>query len=138
LDGEESVIKRVVVVALLAGSLGAEAETRLSCDLDEIDQYTGEVVHTDDVKVVVPDQSTRKQDESEVDGETYRTYEEWVINPQASLYRFRGKLDGEMVTLEKSMIEAGTGVVRGEIKHRELGERPRKISRYEGRCYLDQ
>lgn len=131
-------MKRVIAIALLAGSMGAQAETKLSCDLDEIDQYTGEVVHTDDVKVVVPDESTRKKNEREVDGETYKTYEEWVINPQASLYRFRGKLDGEMVTLEKSMIEAGTGIVRGEIKHKEMGDRPRKMSRYEGRCFLDQ
>jgi hypothetical protein len=47
-------------------------------------------------------------------------------------------LDGKLVTLEKSMIQAGTGVVRGEIKHKEMGERPRKMSTYEGRCYLDQ
>ncbi len=131
-------IRQVVTVAMLAGSMGVQAETKLSCDLDEIDMRTGEVVHTADVKVVVPDQSTRKKNEREIDGETYKTYEEWIINPQASFYRFRGKLDGDLVTLEKSMIEAGTGTVRGEIKHKELGERPRKMSRYEGRCYLDQ
>lgn len=118
--------------------MGGQAQTQLGCDIDEIDQRTGEVVHTADVKVVVPDQSTRKKSVREVDGEEYKTYEEWVINPQASIYRFRGKLDGDLVTLEKSMIEAGTGIVRGEIKHKEMGERPRKISRYKGRCYLDQ
>lgn len=131
-------IRQVVTVAMLAGSMGGQAQTQLGCDIDEIDQRTGEVVHTADVKVVVPDQSTRKKSVREVDGEEYKTYEEWVINPQASIYRFRGKLDGDLVTLEKSMIEAGTGIVRGEIKHKEMGERPRKISRYKGRCYLDQ
>ncbi len=131
-------MRKTVAVALLATSMGVHAEVKLSCDIDEIDQHTGEVTHTADVKVVVPDQSTRKKKEREIDGEEYKTYEEWVINPQASLYRFRGKLDGDLVTLEKSMIEAGTGIVRGEIKHKELGDRPRKMSRYEGRCYLDQ
>ncbi len=131
-------IKSAIACTLLATTMVAQAETKLSCDLDEIDQYTGEVVHTDDVKVVVPDESSRKKNEREVDGDDYKTYEEWVINPQATLYRFRGKLDGELVTLEKSMIEAGTGIVRGEIKHKEMGDRPRKNSHYEGRCYLDQ
>lgn len=131
-------MKRAIAMALLLGSMGAEAETRLSCDLDETDRYTGEVTHSADVKVVVPAENKRKAGEREVDGEEYKTYEEWVILPQATLYRFRGKLEGRMVTLEKSMIEAGTGVVRGEIRHKELGDRPPKMSTYEGRCYLDQ
>jgi hypothetical protein len=138
LDGEQQRMKRVIAVALLASSMGAAAETKLSCDLGETDRHNGEVVLTADVKVVVPEESMRKKNEREIDGQTYKTYEEWVINPQASLYRFRGKLDGKLVTLEKSMIQAGTGVVRGEIKHKEMGERPRKMSTYEGRCYLDQ
>ncbi len=131
-------MRKLVGLALMLGSMGVAADTKLSCDIDEIDQYTGEVVHTDDVKVVVPDQSRRKKNERDVDGEEYKTYEEWVINPQATLYRFRGKLDGDLVTLEKSMIEAHTGIVRGEIKHKEMGKRPRKMSTYEGRCYLDE
>ncbi len=131
-------MKKIVGVALLLSSMGVAAETKLSCDIDEIDRYTGEVTHSADVKVMVPDESTRKKNQREIDGEEYKTFEEWVINPQASLYRFRGKLDGELVMLEKSMIEAYTGIVRGEIKHKKMGERPRKMSTYEGRCYLDQ
>ncbi|HIJ21344.1 MAG: hypothetical protein HON68_06265 [Gammaproteobacteria bacterium] len=129
-------MKKLVGVLMLASAVTVQAETHLSCDIDEIDQYTGEVIHSDDVKVVVPDQNSRKKHAS--DDKEFKSYEEWVINPKASIYRFRGKLDGELVTLEKSMIEAGTGIVRGEIRHKELEDRPRKQSTYEGRCYLDQ
>ncbi|MBC8519533.1 MAG: hypothetical protein H8D24_03880 [Gammaproteobacteria bacterium] len=130
-------MKKVIGAILLAGSFGAYADTQLSCDLDEIDSYSGEVTHNADVKVSVPDNHFRDKRVSEHD-EDYVIYEEWVINPQASIYRLRGKLDGELVTLEKSMIEAGTGIVRGEIRHKELGSRPRKNTTYEGRCYLDE
>jgi hypothetical protein len=133
---EKIIMRKIVGVMLLTVVAGVEAETKLSCDINEIDQYSGEVTHTADVKVVVPAQSTRDKNVS--DDEEYTSYEEWVINPQASIYRFRGKLDDELVTLEKSMIEAHTGVVRGEIRHKEMGERPRKQSTYEGRCYLDE
>ncbi len=131
-------MRKMIGVALLSTVFATQAQTQLSCDLDEVNQYTGEVTHSADVKVMVPDQSTRKKNEKEIDGDEYKTYEEWLILPQASIYRFRGKLDGDLVTLEKSMIEAGTGIVRGEIKHREMGNRPRKNTTYEGRCYLDQ
>ena len=131
-------MKKMIGVALLSTVFTAQAETQLSCDLDEVNRYTGEVTHNADVKVEVPDRSTRKKNKSEIDGEDYKTYEGWVILPEASVYRFRGKLDGDLVTLEKSMIEAGTGIVRGEIKHKEMGNRPRKNTTYEGRCYLDQ
>ncbi len=131
-------LKRWIGVALLLGSSAAVAEVKLSCDIDELIRGEGEPVHTDDVKVVVPDENTRKKNKREIDGEEYLTYEEWVITPRASIYRFRGKLDDKLVTLEKSMIEAGTGKVRGEIKHKEMGDRPAKMSVYRGHCYLDQ
>ncbi len=131
-------MKRLVGVSLLACSFGVSANSQLSCDLDEIDRYTGNVVHSADVKVSVPDFSTRRKKVREIDGEEYKIYEEWIINPEASIYRLRGKYDDELVTLEKSMIEARTGVVRGEIRHKELGNRPRKDTTYEGRCYLDE
>ncbi len=131
-------MKKVIgIIILMASSFGVYAEARLSCDLDEIDSYTGEVARNADVKVTVPDRHFRDKRVSEYN-EDYVIYEEWVINPQASIYRLRGKLDGELVTLEKSMIEAGTGIVRGEIRHKEMGSRPRKNTTYEGRCYLDE
>ena len=70
--------------------------------------------------------------------EKYVAYEEWIINPQASIFRYRGKLDGDMVSLEKSMIEAGTGILRGEIHYKKLGERVKKEVTYRGNCYLDK
>ncbi len=130
-------MKNVIGLILLAASSAVAANSQLSCDLDEIDRYTGNVVHSADVKVSVPDFSTRRKKLREIDGEEYKIYEEWIINPEASIYRLRGKYDDELVTLEKSMIEANTGVVRGEIRHKELGNRPRKDTTYEGRCYLD-
>ncbi len=129
-------MKKIVGVVLLAISFGTHAATKLSCDLDEMDYYTGKITNNTDVRVVVPDVSTSNKNVSK-DGE-YKTYAQWIINEQASIYLLKGKLDGDLVTLEKSTIEAGTGAVRGEIHHKELDDRPRKKSSYRGTCYLDQ
>ncbi len=134
-------MKKSLGVLLMMVAGGAQAAmTDLICSMDEIDSKTDEVTHTDGVKVSVPDQSSRS-----VRSLTYynsdRIVEEWEITPTHSNYRYRKIIDGDIVKIERSSIEASSGKVLGSMHYdpspylRIRGHKE-KESTFSGQCYL--
>lgn len=128
-------------VVLGAMSLGAVAGTTdLVCSMDEVNTKSNEVTHTDDVKVSVPDQSSRT-----VRALTYynsdRIIEEWEITPTHSNYRYRKIVGGDVIKTETSSIEAATGRVLGSMHYdpspylRIRGHKEKETT-FSGQCYL--
>ena len=127
---------------LMTLAFASQAETtNLVCSMDEINTRTNEVTHVDNVKVDVPDQSTRT-----VSSLTYynsdRIVEEWEVTPTHSNYRYRKILGGDIVKTETSSIEAETGKVLGSMHYdpspylRIRGHKEKETTFY-GQCYLD-
>lgn len=134
-------MRKMTGLLLATMAFGAQAaNTDLVCSMDEIDSNTNEVTRTDNVKVSVPDQSTRN-----VRALTYynsdRIVEEWEITPTHSNYRYRKILGGDIVKTESSSIEATTGRVLGSTHYdpspylRIRGHKE-KESTFSGQCYL--
>ncbi len=134
-------MKKTTILLLLMASYGAQAETTdLICSMDEINEVTDELTHTDNVKVSVPDKSSHT-----VRALSYynsdRAVEEWEITPAHSSYRYRKIIDGDIIKYESSSIEASTGKVVGRTHYdpppflRIRGHKEKKTS-YSGQCYL--
>lgn len=134
-------MRKMTGLLLASVALGAQAaNTDLICSMDEIDSNTNEVTHTDNVKVSVPDQSTRN-----IRALTYynsdRIVEEWEVTPTHSNYRYRKIVGGDIIKTEVSSIEASTGRVLGSIHYdpspylRIRGHKE-KESTFSGQCYL--
>ncbi len=134
-------MKKTTGLLLTAIAFGAQAGTTdLVCSMDEINTKTNEVTHTDNVKVSVPDQSSRT-----VRAMTYynsdRIIEEWEITPTHSNYRYRKIIGGDIVKTETSSIEAETGRVLGSMHYdpspylRIRGHKEKETT-FSGQCYL--
>ena len=96
----------LLLAAMTLATQGVQAEnTDLICSMDEINTKTNEVTQTTDVKVSVPDQSSRN-----VRALTYynsdRIVEQWEITPTHSNYRYRKMVGGDIIKTETSSIEA--------------------------------
>ena len=124
-------------------AFASQAEiTSLQCSMDEINTKTNEVTHVDDVKVDVPDQSTRT-----ITALTYynndRIIEEWEITPTHSNYRYRKLVGGDIIKTETSSIEATSGKVLGSMHYdpspflRIRGHKEKETT-FSGQCYLVQ
>ncbi len=125
----------------MAASFGAYAgNTDLVCSMDEIDKTSNEVTHTDNVQVSVPDQSTRNIRALSVYNSD-RIIEEWEITPTHSNYRYRKIVDGDVIKVETSSIEAKSGKVVGSVDYdpspylRIRGHKARETT-FSGQCYL--
>ena len=131
----------LLLAAMTLATQGVQAEnTDLICSMDEINTKTNEVTQTTDVKVSVPDQSSRN-----VRALTYynsdRIVEQWEITPTHSNYRYRKMVGGDIIKTETSSIEAATGRVLGSMHYdpspylRIRGHKE-KESTFSGQCYL--
>ena len=133
--------KTASVLILTIGSFSTTAmATDLICSMDEINKGTGEVTHTDNVTVTVTDQSSKN-----VTALTYynsdRIIEEWEITPTHSNYRYRKIVDGDVLKIETSSIEASSGKVMGAVHYdpspylRIRGHKEKETT-FSGQCYL--
>ena len=136
-------MRKSVGLLLMSVAFASQAEiTSLQCSMDEINTKTNEVTHVDDVKVDVPDQSTRT-----ITALTYynndRIIEEWEITPTHSNYRYRKLVGGDIIKTETSSIEATSGKVLGSMHYdpspflRIRGHKEKETT-FSVQCYLVQ